>query len=61
LSRQRARPKVERVRAAIIARIGGALDARDRKDFDRIAARVLAALENRPIPSAGAGTADPRR
>ena len=44
-SGQRARERVEKAREAIIARIGRVLDDRDIEDFDRIADKVLSALE----------------
>jgi DNA-binding MarR family transcriptional regulator len=44
-SGHRVREKVERARDQIIRRIGEELDERDVADFDRIARKVLAALE----------------
>ena len=45
-SGRRARERVEKAREAIIARIGRGLDDTDIEDFDRIANKVLSALEH---------------
>ena len=45
-SGRRARERVEKAREAIIARIGRGLDDTDIEDFDRIANKVLSALED---------------
>ena len=42
---RRARDRVLAVRDEIIAQVAGALDERDVRDFDRIAGKILAALE----------------
>jgi DNA-binding MarR family transcriptional regulator len=44
-SGQRARGRVEKAREKIIERIAAVLDERDVEDFDRIAAKILAALD----------------
>lgn len=44
-SGQRARERVEKVRDAVIDRLVSALDERDVEDFNRIATKILAALE----------------
>ena len=44
-SGQRARARVEEARGKIIARIDGALDQRDKEDFDRIAGKLLSLFE----------------
>ncbi len=44
-SGQRARERVEKVRDAVIERLVSALDERDVEDFNRIATKILAALE----------------
>ncbi|MET0793333.1 MAG: MarR family transcriptional regulator [Polyangiaceae bacterium] len=44
-SGRRARERVEKTRAEVIGRISGALDERDVEDFERIATKILAALE----------------
>jgi DNA-binding MarR family transcriptional regulator len=44
-SGQRAREKVEEARERFIEEITAALEDRDAADFDRIAARILGALE----------------
>lgn len=44
-SGQRMRERVERARAGVIRRIAAALDDRDVEDFDRIAKKILAALD----------------
>jgi DNA-binding MarR family transcriptional regulator len=45
---QRARERVEAARAGIAERIERVLDDRDRSDFERIAAKILAAFERTP-------------
>lgn len=45
---QRTRDRVEQAREGIIQRVAAALDERDMEDFDRIAGRILAALEDAP-------------
>jgi DNA-binding MarR family transcriptional regulator len=45
-SGRRARARVVAAREAIIERIGAVLDDKDVKDFDRIAAKILAVLED---------------
>jgi DNA-binding MarR family transcriptional regulator len=45
---ERTRSRVEVARAAIIAKIGAVLDARDLEDFDRIATKILAAFGEPP-------------
>lgn len=45
-SGQRTRERVEQAREATFARIAAVLDERDLEDFDRIAKKILAALEN---------------
>jgi DNA-binding MarR family transcriptional regulator len=42
---RRSRDQVERLRGKLAARIGEALDDRDLEDFERIAAKLLVALE----------------
>ena len=42
---QRARARVEKLRAQIAARVVGALDERDLEDFERVAKKILAELE----------------
>ena len=44
-SGQRTRERVEEAREEIIQRIAAALDEKDVEDFDRIAKKILAALE----------------
>ena len=51
-SGQRARERVEAVRAGVIARIAAVLDEKDAEDFDRIATKILAAFEGAVDPSA---------
>lgn len=52
---QRARERVETARAGIAERIEGVLDDRDRNDFERIAAKILAAFERTPPNDGEAG------
>jgi DNA-binding MarR family transcriptional regulator len=47
-SGQRTRARVEAAREVIIARIAAALDDRDVRDFERIAKKILAALDDDP-------------
>jgi DNA-binding MarR family transcriptional regulator len=49
-SGQRARARVEEARQGIVDRIGTVLDARDIEDFDRIAKKILSALEGSVEP-----------
>lgn len=42
---QRARDRVEKARDEIIARVAAVLDARDVRDFERIAGKILATFE----------------
>lgn len=44
-SGQRMRERVEKARAEIVQRVGDLLDERDVEDFDRIATKILDALE----------------
>ena len=46
---RRARDQVEKLRAGLAARIGEALDDRDLEDFERIANKLLVALQD-PLP-----------
>lgn len=48
---QRARDRVEKVRDEIIDRVAAVLDARDVRDFERMAVKILATFEAAPAPS----------
>jgi DNA-binding MarR family transcriptional regulator len=49
-SGQRARERVEAAREGIIERVASVLDERDRKDFDRIARKILTAFDDPADP-----------
>jgi DNA-binding MarR family transcriptional regulator len=48
---KRARERVEKLRAQIAAEVVAVLSERDLDDFDRIAEKIIVALEPRPRPS----------